>query len=134
MIEYKLFENLQKARKILSDNQIPETDSNFVKLKQMLYQNTGYIGQFTKWLIIDKTDFNQLEEIFKELEKINIDKPIDQFEKAEDLYDYIQTFEINRKTNQVINSIPSKARELVSPKLKQLISLNIDVAASIKDF
>lgn len=134
IVEYKLFENLQKAKKILADHRIPENNPQFLKLKELLSRNTGYIGQFTKWLFVDRTDFNQLEEIYKELKNINIDKPIESFEKAEDLYDYIQSFEINRKTNQVINSIPSRTREFVDDKLKNLISLNIDVASSIKDF
>jgi hypothetical protein len=134
VIEYQLFENLQKAKKLLADNKIPETHPDFIKLRTMLSNNTGYMGQFTKWLFIDRTEFSQLDMIFKELLKINIDKPIEEFEKAEELFDYITKFEINRKTNQVINAIPSKARELATPKLKQLIALNIDVAASIKDF
>jgi len=134
VIEYKLFENLQKAKKILADRRIPENNPEFLKLKELLSRNTGYIGQFTKWLFIDRTEFSQLEEIYKELKNINIDKPIDDFDKAEDLYDYIQSYEINKKTNQVINAIPSRTREFVDDKLRNLISLNIDVASSIKDF
>lgn len=134
VIEYKLFENLQKAKKILADRRIPENNAEFLKLKELLSRNTGYIGQFTKWLFIDRTEFSQLEEIYKELKNINIDKPIDDFDKAEDLYDYIQSYEINKKTNQVINAIPSRTREFVDDKLRNLISLNIDVASSIKDF
>ena len=159
MIEYKLFENLQKARKLLADNRIPETDPQFKKLREMLSANPGYIGQFTKWLFgIDDaeketevdddgmvrqrarrehrnpTPFSELEEIYKALKTIRIDKPIEDFKRAEDLYDYIQSFEINKKTNQVINAIPSKARELVTDKLRDLISLNSDVAPLLKDF
>lgn len=156
MIEFKLFENLQKAKKLLTDNNIPQDNEQFVKLRELLSANPGYIGQFTKWLFgIDdpakpvegevvaprprrghrsSTPFAELEEIYKALKAIRIDKPIESFEKAEDLYDYIQTFEINTKTNQVINAIPSKARELVTDKLKELISLNSDVANQLKSF
>jgi len=160
MIEYKLFENLQKARKLLADNRIPEDNPNFIKLRELLSANPGYLGQFTKWLFginepekeiygddngekvklpprrtrIEPTPFNQLEDIYKELKNIRIDRPIESFEKAEDLYDYIQSFEINRKTNQVINAIPSRTREYADDSLRNLISLNIDVAPSIKDF
>lgn len=134
MLKYQIFENLQKARKVLSDNSVSESNPDFLKLKDMLSHNIGYIGQFTKWLIVDRTDLSELEEIFKELKKTSINKPIEEFNKAEDLYDYLQSFEINKKTNQIINSIPSKARTLVDEKLKKLLSLNIDVAPLIKDF
>lgn len=134
MIQYKLFENLQKAKKILLDNNKSETYPDFLKLKELLSRNLGYLGQFTKWLIVDNTDINELEEIYKELQKINIDRPIESFQKSEDLYDYLQSYDITRKTNQVINAIPSKARTLVTDKLRKLISLNIDIAPLIKDF
>jgi len=134
MLKYKLFENLQKAKKILSDRRINEKDPEFLKLRDMLSRNMGYIGQFTKWMFIDRTPFEELETVFKELKNVNIDKPIEEFDKAEDLFDYIQNFEINKKINQVINAIPSRTRELADEKLRKLIELNIDVAPLIKDF
>ena len=50
--------------------------------------------------------------MYKELKNIRIDKPIESFEKAEDLYDYIQSFEINRKTKlskMIMKSLSNKS-------------------------
>lgn len=135
MIEkYKLFENLQKAKKIISDLNISEDNEKFQKLKDLLKSNLGYMGTFTKWLFIDREPWEKVEDLYKELKNVNLDRPVDSFEKLEDLYDYIADFKINKKTNQVIKSLPSRTRKLVDDKLKELIRLNTDYAESIKDF
>ena len=128
MQNYKLFENLQKARKILADLKIDETNPKFVALKNLLKQNPGYLGTFTKWLLEDHESMEKIEEVYKELLKINIDKPIESFVKLEDLYDYTKSYEINKKVNQVINSLPSRTREFANEELENLISLNIEYA------
>ena len=100
----------------------------------MLKNNTGYLGKFTQWLFIDHEPFTQLEEIFKELVSIGLDKPIESFNKLEEVYDYIQSSTINKKTKQVINSLPSGTRRLVNDELKNLVSLNVEYADLIRDF
>ena len=99
--DYKLFENLDKAKKLLDELHIPHTDPKFLKLKELLKNNMGYMGTFTKWYIKDNESWDKIEEIFKMLKTTQIDKPIEEFEKLEDLYDFIQNYEINKKTNQI---------------------------------
>jgi len=132
--DYKLFENLDKAKKLLTELHISETDPKFLKLKELLKNNMGYMGTFTKWYIKDHESWDKIEEIFKMLKTTQIDKPIEEFEKLEDLYDFIQNYEINKKTNQVINALPSRTRELVNEDLRNLISLNTQYAKHIKDW
>lgn len=135
MIEsYKLFENLQKAKKILRELNIPEDNEKYQQLKQLLNKNIGYMGTFTKWLFKDNESFENIKDVYNKLTNIKIDRQIDTFDKLEDLYDYIQNYEIIKKTNQVIKSLPSRTRNLVGDKLKTLISLNIDHADKLKDF
>lgn len=131
---YMVFENLQFAKKVLKDLNIPEDNPHFLKLKELLKNNIGYMGKFTEWMFKDRETFEQLEEIYQALQKINLDKPITDFKKAEELYDYIQNKSIGSKLNQVIKSIPSRTRELVNDELKQLISLNIEHADLLIDF
>ncbi len=138
--DYKLFENLAKARKVLDEIRTDENNPKFIELKKLLSKNPGYLGSFTKWYLQDNESMSKIEEVYKLLLNINIDKPIDTFDKLEDLYDYIQSFEINRKVKQVINSLPSGTRNMISDnkklfdELKNTISLNIDYAKLIKDF
>jgi Ankyrin repeats (3 copies) len=131
---YKLFENIEKAKKILKEADIQLNNIDYLKIKELLKDNIGYIGQFVKWFFKDNESFNKLEEIYKILKTNKIDKPIDSFDKLEDLFDYIQSFDINQKVNQVINSLPSKTRELVNQQLKDLISLNISYYKQIINF
>jgi len=140
MIEsYKLFENIAKARKILDEIRTDENNPKFIELKKLLSKNPGYLGSFTKWYLQDNESMSKIEEVYKLLLNTNIDKPIDTFDKLEDLYDYIQSYEINKKVNQVINSLPSGTRNMISDnkklfdELKNTISLNIEYAKLIKD-
>ena len=131
---YKLFENLDKAKKLLVELNIPQTDPRFVKLRELLKNNLGYMGTFTKWYIKDREDWDKIEDTFMALKNTRIDKPIEEFEKLENLYDYIQQFDINKRVNQIINTLPSHTRENVSEELKDLLKLNIEWEESIKAF
>lgn len=136
MIEqYTLFENLQQAKKILKDLNILETNEKYIKLKELLSKNLGYMGIFTKWLFQDRENFDRIEDTYKKLISINnLDKKVDSFEKLEDLYDYLQSFEINRTINQIINTLPTNTKKYVDEKLRNLLSLNIQYAEGVKGF
>jgi len=137
MIEqYQIFENLQQAKKLLKDMHIADDDPRLIRLRELLKNNLGYMGVFTKWLFKDRESFDRIEDVFNKLKTINnLDRQADSFEKMEDLYDYLQSFEIDRKVNQVLKSLPSRTRELVNDELKELIRLNSDdkIVNDIKD-
>jgi hypothetical protein len=128
---FKLFENKQKSLAVLNKLNIPENDVKYVQLKELLKNNAGYLGQFTKWLFEDKETFEAIVEIFDMLNKQKIDKPIESFNKLENLYDYLQSFEINQKSNQVFKALPSKARELVDERLMNLVAMNYEFSKEI---
>jgi len=131
---YKLFENLEKAKKLLAEHNIPLTDSRYLKLKELLSKNLGYMGPFTKWYIIDHEEWDKIEDTFKLLKNTKIDKSIDDFDELEKLYDYLQNFEINKKVNQILSALPSHTRKHVNDELMNLLRLNISWYEQIKDF
>jgi len=132
-----LNENMQQAKSILKKMKTDENDPRFTQLKRMLLQDNaiGYIGRFTKWLIEDREPWEKLVELYDML-KSHPSKvpPIDTFKTLENAFDFLQGSEISTKTNQVVNAIPSRARQNVTDKLKKLIELNIKYADQIKDF
>lgn len=132
--DYKLFENVQKSKKILAELRIPETDERYLKLREILKKNIGYLGTFTKWVFKDRESFERIDEILKELDKVKLDKPIDSFDKLEDLYDYITEFETNKAYNQVTKALPSNARALINDELESLLKLNIEYAPLLKNW
>lgn len=134
LIPYKLFENKQKALSILRKHHIKEDDERYLKLKELLKDKPGYLGKFTEWFFVERIDLERLEEILNILSEIKIDKPVDSFEKFEDLFDYIQDYEINTKINQVLKALPSRTRELVNDELRNLIKLNTQYSKNIIDF
>ena len=136
MIEqYQIFENLQKAKKYLSEHNIRETDPKFIKLRELLKNNLGYIGTFTEWMYRDREDINTITDVFNKLKNINnLDKQIEEFEKMEDLYDYLQSFETKRIVDKTINGLPSYTKKYVNDELRNLIALNIEWAEFVRKF
>jgi hypothetical protein len=131
---FKIFENVQYSKKVLSELDIDLNNENYLKLRDLLKSNLGYLGKFTEWMFKDKTPFDQLESLYNDLSNVKLDKPIDSFKDPEELYDYITSFKINRKINQAIKSLPSKTRRLVNQNLKDLINNNIKYANNIRGF
>jgi len=62
---YKIFENVQYAKKVLNELDIPQDDSGYVELKNILGNNLGYIGKFTEWHYKDDTPIVSLEIFIK---------------------------------------------------------------------
>lgn len=132
-----LNENMQQARAILAKMRIPEEDPRFQQLKQMLVKDNriGYVGKFTKWLFQDREPWEKLIEVYQMLQTHTAKvPPIDTFKTIEDLFDFLQGSGIETKVNQVVNSIPSRARQHANKELRKLIELNIKYAPALKDF
>ena len=65
---YIINENLLTAKHILKKNGIPEDDDIFKELKNLLSNNMGYIGWFTKMIFVKKilfTDIINIVDIIK---------------------------------------------------------------------
>lgn len=131
---FKLFENKQKALSILRKFHIPEDDKRYQSLKELLKDNPGYLGKFTEWYFVERISIDRLKELLDLLNKVRIDKSIDEFKTYENAFDYVQNFEINTKVNQVLKALPSGTRQLVNDELKQLILLNTQYSKNIIDF
>ena len=131
---YKLFENVQQSKKILKELNIPETNEEYVELREILKRNIGYLGKFTEWLFNYDISLEELEELYKKVREIRkLDKPLDSFESPYELLNYIKSRESDMKLNQIIKSIPSRNRRLVNQKLKDFLLKNIEYSEYIKD-
>ncbi len=116
--KYQSFnENLNYARSILRKNNIPDTDEDFLRLREICKNSTGYLGLLTKLFFIDKIDINEIEDIFNSLieMKVNVSDVINlnytqlsdflydrkskntksndfKFQFTDGVYDYFQVF------------------------------------------
>lgn len=106
-------ENLQKARSVLRKLSISEDNLEFKKLRELLKNNTGYIGKFTSWMFDDKIEYSKLEDLFNAIKGAKLSKPIDQFSTPEEV---LSTINVNTETstiNQMIGAIPSNTRDFL---------------------
>lgn len=132
-----LHENMQQAKSILKKNNVPQTDENWVKLKDILVSDNkvGLIGQFTDWMI-NKHD--SLEKILREYETLKnypgSIPPINTFENAEQLHDFLNASKVDSELNKVIKTATSETRRNIDERIKNLIKDNIQHADQIKEF
>ena len=92
--KYKIFENVRQAKKFLDDNNIDHDNKDYIHLKNILSNNLGYLGKFTQWLFQDNS-LSFLEDIYKMIKNTSLDKDINSFETAENLYDYLTDKKFN---------------------------------------
>lgn len=136
-IHKTLNETMEQAKAVLKKSGKDTTDEKFRKLKDILEKDNklGYIGQFTKWLYKDNEDFDQIIEVYEKLKEHRGKVPaIHSFKTLEDLYDFLQSSEIDIKVNQLIKQIPSNSRKHADEKLKKLLASYIKYYDSIKYF
>ena len=129
-----LRENYQKAKKILKEEEIDINDTEFNNIKNLLGKHTGYLGKFTEWYFKQHTNITYLRNLLNQILEVGLDKSIDTFETAESLGDYLTKTMYDRKTKQVLKSLPSRARRLVTDKLIDLIFNFPQYIVNIKDF
>lgn len=64
-------------------------------------------------MFINKIPYNNLESLYKRIEKVKLSKPIDQFKTPEDIIDSLIRDNAESDINQVLQSIPSRSRATI---------------------
>lgn len=108
-------ENLQQARKVLKDSKIDEEDPRFQELRRLLGNNLGYLGIFTKFVIKENINLEDISNLYADLKKYraklkNLRFPVQEYPKYEMLLDDIQKIESYVRFNKVIQEITSKLK------------------------
>ena len=129
-----LRENYQKAKAILKKREFDINDPKFIKISNLVGKHRGYLGKFTEWHFEQGTSLDYLKSILEQILEVGLDKQIDTFKTAEDLGDYLTKANYEIKTKQVINSLPSRTRNLVNKKIRSLIFNFPQHIPSVKDF
>lgn len=111
MRHIKLFENMEKAKSIISKKM-----EAFDKLKDLLKNNLGYIGKFTEYLMDENIPYNELESLYKDLIRVkgkgrSIDLSDLNYEKALD--EIIRTDD-DLFVKSVINKFPSDQKKMIN--------------------
>lgn len=120
--QWKINENLLQAKKVLKENNIPESDKLFLSLKKELKDNLGYIGWFTKMLVVNKipsAEINNIINLIKNDKYIidNLPNNLIEYSKWETLIDDIIQVKFNRNVKRVINELPASIRNTMSKKI-----------------
>ena len=89
---------ISQAKKILRDRNIPLTNSRYINLKCLLSNNLGYMGLFTKFIIIDRINDDMIEGLYNKIIKnkdllCGLDKPVIEYDNFEKLDDDISKLE-----------------------------------------
>ena len=135
-----IFENVNYAKKYLALNNIKVDNKDYVKLKEILKKNLGFLGDWTKFMFNNNIKVEELEYLYNDYFKnseykfLFKDLNINDFTSTEDVIDYLMKRKQNKQVQQVIKSLPSRTRKIVNEKLKSLIFNNLEYYNEIKDF
>lgn len=118
LTKFKIFENVQQAKSVLRKNNIPETDSNYKKIKKILSGSEGYIGWFTKMFFLDSVSIRELSALFNRIKTerqliSSLPKPIIQYEKWEDLVDDLIIVDRKSNANKIYSELTSSQKEFI---------------------
>ena len=132
-------ENLAKARAVLRQVDKPQTNPDFVKLRNLLSNNLGYIGKFTEWMFLNKVSYDQLESLYNRIKDVRLAKPIDQFSTPEEVIDSLIRKTTQSDLNQMLGAIPSQTREFLKEcddfeELENFLTQHADKKSAIIDF
>ncbi len=130
---YILFENLQQAKSILKANDIPETDKNFIIVKNLLKDSLGYIGWFTKMFFEIGIGMDDLKELYRiistEAEIISgLPKPVISYSDWEILMDDIIKSRNKISVKRVINEFPQLQKSFINLSNSTEVSLLIKLS------
>jgi len=145
-----IVENMQQAKDILKKHGVDTNNENFIRLRDLLKNDPGFIGKFTKYMFEEGKSFEDIESVYKEMKMIGgLDKPIDSkimknvhgedkkvelFPTLESLYDYIIAHGSKKKAHQAIKLLPNETERLINDKILDFIRANIDYVDAIKNF
>ena len=132
--KYKLFENIQQAKNFLKkrgsaelgrdltkeeESEI-ENDKNFQEIKKILKDAPGYVYIFTKFFYTEEISIEELKNLYELLKDIKTYsnslpvnkrlKPIDSYQKSEDLFDDIEQIRRYRTAKKWIDRFSSAKR------------------------
>lgn len=132
-------ENLTKARAVLRQVDKPQTNPDFVKLRNLLSNNLGYIGKFTECMFLNKVRYDQLESLYNRIKDVRLAKPIDQFSTPEEVIDSLIRKTTQSDLNQMLGAIPSQTREFLKEcddfeELENFLTQHADKKSEIIDF
>jgi len=117
----KLFEDINKARSILKNKSIFETDPDFIKIRELLKKNPGYIGFFTHLRYEKNNSVEDLIEFFDVIQKsqsqINkFPKPLIKYDTIEEVIDEIEKLKLDSSIHHIYSEFPKLQKSFIKTK------------------
>lgn len=102
---------IPKAKKILRENNLPENYSPYLELVKTLNRNIGYVGTFTQFLVVDKSNLDQIKLLYSDILDVRdllptLGKNVVDYEKFEDLKKDIKELKLKRDVKQFLDCFP----------------------------
>jgi len=146
MLNFKLFENVQQAKKFLKDNNIPETDKLYLDIRELLKGHDGYVGWFVKvgYDFLFKTNelnpnsinsptiINGTLQHLKTIKTLIVDnpniiklmdKPVIEYETTEKFTDAFEQAKLKYKAKKIYDEFPPEQKKFININNNSDISL-----------
>jgi hypothetical protein len=135
--DFLLLENKQQAEKILRANKIALNNAKYINLKNHLSNTPNYLGVFTKFLVEEKIDIQELKDIHYWLTSVGwvnkLPKNPLEYNDFESLKDDIMNLEVERKANKIISELTSSQKVLIKKLSKEELEELNHLASKVYD-
>lgn len=112
-----LSENVDQAKALLRELKLDPNDSNFLDIKEMLKDNLGYCGLFTKFFFKDRISLFKLKELYDKIKQNNsklrlLPKNIVEYTSFESLDDDLSRLDETVFSNKIWNMLPREQKDM----------------------
>lgn len=125
-----LAENMQMAKKILKDNKKPENDGSFLAIKNIVGNNTSYLGLFTKYYYEQNVSIDDLQELINFLRDYasRLPQNVLKYDSYEKLTDDINDVKRDTNVKLIYNKLTSTQKEFTDIESQEFKNLAYEIS------
>jgi len=118
LFNYSLLENVQQSKKLLDELSIPHDNNDYLKIKDLLKNNLGYVYWFTNQFFKNGIPFEELSRIYDIIKNepntiSKFTKPVINLDTIEDFWDEYLKIKNKIAINKIYSQFPSTQRKLI---------------------
>jgi hypothetical protein len=129
---FLIAENVQQAKSFLTKKGISLNDPNFLKIREMIGNNVGYVFWFTKRFFEDKVPMEELENVWNIIKTepqiiSKFETPVVNLENLEKFWDEYLNKKGQNQARSSYNEFPSEQKRLINLKSEEDLKLLTDL-------
>jgi len=129
LIDFKLFENIEEAKRIFAENDVSTNDPLYIEFFNLLKDDPeNYAGKFAKWMIEDPEKFDELKFYYEKQKKKGYNIPVNSFQNLDTYIRNVRVPELKQDQpidkNIVSETPPKPIKSEMKPVAQKIEKIN----------